>query len=170
MICKEVRKLSEKEMLKIQGKMTIVLKDKTGKVKDKREVTNVITEVGKEEMAGLLLLDVTGRTPFDYIAIGTGTIAADPDDTSLAAETHREDAAGSLIDLTTATTPLDTAQLVATFGGTGYSGTEAVTESGVFNSDIGGILLCRQTFPAINVDWTAGDSIEITWRIQFTTS
>jgi len=158
--------MSKREVLKLQGTMTIVLRDKTGKIKDKRVVTNVITEVGKEAMAGLLLYDVP-ETAFNYIAIGTGTLGATKDDVALQAETHREDAAGTLFDLTPATTPKDTSQLVATFGGAGYTGTEAVTESGVFNADTGGVMLCRQTFAAINVDWDAGDTIEITWRIQF---
>ena len=121
---------------------------------------NGITNAGMAEVAGLLLTDV-GGTAFDYIAIGTGTTAFDPSQTALASETHRENATGTRV--TTSVTN-DTAQLEHTFSG--YSGSESITESGVFNASSGGTMLCRQTFSAISVDWGAGDTLKVTWKIQ----
>jgi limonene-1,2-epoxide hydrolase len=133
--------------------------DKDGNLKDMRRVVDLIVNAGLAEVAALLLADVSG-TAFDYIAIGTGTTAPSASDTALEFETHRVAATGSRV--TTNVTD-DTAQLVATFSG--YSGTEAITEAGVFNAAAGGIMLCRQTFNALNVDWDAGDSVEITEKI-----
>jgi len=147
--------------LKVIGELTIVCKDKSGRIKARRKVKNVITNTGKASMAGLLLADVT-EPAYDYVAIGTGTTPAAATDTALEFETHREAGTGTL---TTVNVTNDTAQLVAIFSG--YTGTEAVTEAGMFNDPTAGDMLCRQTFAAINVDWGAGDSIEITWRVTF---
>lgn len=137
----------------------IRLFDKNGNLKDKREKVDLIVNTGLAEISALLLTDVSG-TAFDYIAIGTGTTAPSATDTALENETHRVAATGSQI---TTNVTNDTAQLVATFSG--YSGQEAITEAGVFNASTGGTMLCRQTFSALNVDWDAGDSIEITEKI-----
>ncbi len=133
--------------------------DKDGNLKDMRRVVDLIVNTGLAEVAGLLLTDV-GGTAFDYVAIGTGTTEPSATDTALENETHRVAATGSRV---TTNVTNDTAQLVATFSG--YSGQEAVTEAGVFNASSGGTMLCRQTFSALNVDWDAGDSIEITEKI-----
>lgn len=139
--------------------MEIRVYDRDGRLKDMRRVVDLIVNAGLAEVAALLLTDVSG-TAFDYIAIGTGTTSPSASDTALEYETHRVAATGSRV---TTNVTNDTAQLVATFSG--YSGTEAVTEAGVFNAASGGTLLCRQTFSALNVDWDAGDSIEITEKI-----
>jgi len=159
-----------KEPMQIRDRMTAVVRTKDGKIKldengrpmirDTGWSPNGITNAGFAEIAGLLLVDV-GGTAFDYIAIGTGTTAFDATQTALVAETHREAGTGSRV--TTAVTN-DTAQLVRTFSG--YSGSEAITESGVFNAASGGTMLCRQTFAALNIDWGAGDTLQITWRIR----
>lgn len=139
--------------------MEIRVFDKNGKLKDMRRVEDLLVNTGLAEVAGLLLTDV-GGTAFDYIAIGTGTTAPAATDTALGTETHRVAATGSRV---TTNVTNDTAQLVATFSG--YTGSEAITEAGVFNAATGGTMLCRQTFSALNVDWDAGDSVEITEKI-----
>jgi len=135
-----------KEKLGLKGEIEILLLDKDGKIKDVRRITNVITNTGKAQTAGLINGVVT--TAFTYIAIGTGTTAESASDTALETETHRESATCSRV---TTNVTNDTAQLQATFSG--YTGTEAVTESGVFDASTGGNMLCRKTFSAINVDW-----------------
>lgn len=62
--------------------------------------------------------------------------------------------------MTTDTTN-DTAQLVATFT---FTGSFAVTETGVLNAASVGTLLARQVFGAINV--ASGDSLQITWKFD----
>ena len=144
------------------GEYEVKLIGKDGTVKEVRKGKNVITNVGKAQVAGLINGVVT--TPFKYIAIGTGTTAPAATDTALATETHRKLA--DSVSRATTNVANDTAVLVATFSG--YTGTEAVTESGVFDASSGGNMLCRQTFSAINVNWSAGDSLQITWKITVT--
>ena len=119
----------------------------------------VVTNAGKAEVAALIGADTSGDgTPFDYIAIGTGTTAESASDTALVNEIQRAAAVGSRV---TVNVTNDTLQLVKdafTFGAS-YS----ITESGVFNASTGGTMLCRKTFDAINV--TADDTLKVTWKI-----
>ena len=147
---------------RLVGEYEIKLVGKDGAVKEVRRGKNVITNAGKAQVAGLINGVVT--TPFKYIAIGTGTAAPAATDTALATETRRKLA--DSVSRATTNVDNDTALLVATFSG--YTGTEAVTESGVFDASSGGNMLCRQTFSAINVNWGAGDSLQITWKIVVT--
>jgi len=167
----ELRKLLEntgerKEQMAVRDRVILEVRDKNGRLKQKYDSgwsLNGITNAGFAEVAGLLLTDV-GGTAFDYIAIGTGTTAFDPTQTTLVSEISRKAGTGSRV--TTSVTN-DTAQLQAQFSSAdGLSGTSAVTESGVFNASSGGTMLCRQTFSALNIDWDAGDTLTVTWKIQ----
>jgi len=150
----------------MSDRIIVVVKDKNGNIKqiyDSGWSKNGITNAGFAEIAGLMLTDV-GGTPFDYVAIGTGTTAFDPSQTALANEIKRKAGTGTRV---TTTVTNDTAQLVAVFSSAdGLSGTSSVTESGVFNASTGGTMLCRQVFTAVNVNWDAGDTLQITWKIQ----
>lgn len=121
---------------------------------------DLVVSAGKAAVAGLILTDVS-VDDFGYLAIGTGTTGPVAGNTALETETHR--VAGTGTRQTTAVAD-DTAQLVATFSG--FSGTEAVTEIGMFNADAAGDMAMRQTFSPLNVDWDKGDSIETTVKIQ----
>lgn len=140
--------------------------DREGNLVDERDTgwhSNTLTNAGFAEVAGLITADV-GGTAFDYIAIGTGTTPPSATDTALQSETHRIGGASVTGTRVTTSVANDTMQLVGTFSG--YTGTEAVTESGVLNASSGGVLLCRQTFSALNINWGAGDSLQVTWRVQ----
>jgi hypothetical protein len=143
--------------------LDVVHRDKDGNILGERHIGpspgRCLTNVGFAEVAGLLLTDV-GGTAFDYIAIGTGTTAEAATDTALVAETHRAAGTGTRV---TVNVTNDTAQLTYTFSG--YATTEAITESGVFNAATGGTLLCRKTFSALNINFAAGDSLAVTWKI-----
>jgi len=151
--------MSVSENIKLKGELELIVFDKDGKVKDKRVLKNIIVNAGKAAVAGLINGVVT--TPFKYIAIGTGTTTPAATDTALASETHR--ALADTVDRVTTNVTNDTARLIKTFSG--YSGSEAITESGVFDSATGGTMLCRQTFAALNINWAGGDSLQITWKI-----
>jgi hypothetical protein len=146
-----------KEPMGMKDRIILRVFDSEGNIKQEYDSgwsRNGITNAGMAEVAGLILLDV-GGTPFDYIAIGTGTTAFDPSQTSLVTEISRKAATGTRV---TTTVTNDTAQLVTTFSSAdGLSGTSAVTESGVFNASTGGTMLCRQTFSALNINWDAGE-------------
>jgi len=149
--------------------MVAIVKDKYGNVLQEHFGEDLITTAGKAAVAALILTDVA-EDAFDYIAIGSGATAANVADTTLDAEIKR--AAGVGTRVTTAVTN-DTAQIVYTFSSgvpAGLNGTstgsQAVEESGVLNASSAGDLLCRQTFSALNIDWDAGDTLQITWKIQ----
>ena len=151
-----------KENVKLRDKMVAKVYDKEGNLKDIREKEDLVVDVGKAQVAGLINGIVT--TAFTYIAIGTGTTAPTASDTGLGTETTRKSASTSRV---TTSVSNDTAQLQATFSSSdGLSGTSAITESGVFDASSGGNMLCRQTFDALNVDWDSGDTLQITWQIQ----
>lgn len=149
------------EGIRLSGIVEKILFDKYGNIKHRQIDKNLVVTAGKAHVAGLLLVDV-GGTAFDYIAIGTGTTAAAAGDTALGTEITTnggQRAAGTGTRVTTTVTN-DTAQLVLTYS---FTGSFAVTESGIFNASSAGTMLCRQVFSAINV--VNGDSLQVTWKI-----
>ena len=157
------------EGVKKLGIMEIVHRRKDGSIVSAETLQNIITYTGMWTAAGLLLSDIS-ENKFDWIAIGTGTTAATIADTALETESHREAAAGTLqYDAVECPNSGDSAgkpcvaQLQYTFSG--YSGTESITEAGAFNAASSGDILNRQVFTAKNVDWTAGDTLQITIKI-----
>jgi hypothetical protein len=142
-------------------------RDKDGNLVAKRDSSwqehKCLCNLGFKEVAGLILTDV-GGTAFDYIGIGTGTTGALATDTTLGTEVKRKAGTGTRV---TTTVTDDTAQIVVTFAAADtLSGTDAITESGVLNAAAAGVLLCRQTFSALNINWDAGDSLQVTWKVQ----
>lgn len=140
----------------------VVLPFVTGRWVNEMEISNLITNAG---MAGVAsrINGAGSEAAFTYIAVGTGTNAANASDTTLQTELAASGlsrAAATASRVTTDQTN-DTAQLVLTYT---VTGTAAVTESGVFNASSSGVLLCRQTFSAINV--VNGDSLQVTWKID----
>lgn len=133
-----------------------------GRWDSQMQISNLITNAGKAAAAGLL--GNTGSiTAFSYIAVGTGTTAANAADTTLETEitdSGLERAASTVSRVTTDVTN-DTTQFLHSFT---VTGTKAVTESGVLNASSSGILLCRQVFSAVNV--VNGDTLQITWKID----
>ena len=133
-------------------------------------VANGVTNAGKAAMASRCN-GSGGEAAFTAIGMGTGTTAFNASDTALETEkkadgtgasgVHALATASVTASRVTTTVTNDTAQLVGTIS---YTATLAVTESGVFNADTSGTLLCRQTFTAVNV--VNGDSLQITWKVK----
>ena len=150
--------------LRLIGSLELTVRDRYGRVKDRRLIRNVITDVGKAQVAGLINGVVT--TPFKYVAIGTGTTAASASDTALEYEVARKE--GTTTRETTNVSN-DTAVVEATFSSAdGLSGSMAITEAGLFDASSGGNMLCRRTFDALNINWDAGDTLTIKWKVQVT--
>lgn len=157
--------MTHKEEGSLKGRFELKLFDEEGNLKDQRKIDNTIVNDGLREVAGLLInvapSDSGDVGEFDSIGIGEGSASVDATDTDLQTPIRRESATTSL---TTTSVTEDTGELVNTFS---FSGSYAIKESGVFNTgtaDTGGDMLCRQTFPVMNV--TNGDSLETTWDIQ----
>jgi hypothetical protein len=157
--------------VKVKDWMEAVVFDQFGQVKQLHIGEDLITSAGKAVVAGCILTDTEAALDkFEYIAIGSGNTAPSTANTTLVDEFIRAAATGTRVQTSA---PNDTAQLVYVFASgkpAGLNGTstgsQAIEESGVFNTDSAGDLLCRQTFGALNIDWDGGDSLQITWKIQ----
>jgi hypothetical protein len=180
-----------KESASIKDQVRTTVYDKYGKIKSDRIQNNglfhrflvnlglahdSITNTGMAALSALIGA-IGSPPPMIYIGIGTGTTAASPSDTWLGTAVTIQQATSATRVTTTQTN--DTLQLVFTFGSGGgqgsLSGTKAITEVVVTNG-VGGssytvpssnICLLRQVYsPADTCDFTAGDTIVVTVKIQ----
>ena len=148
--------------IRLKGVVTIEVRDKYGRTIIKRVLPNVITNVGKAQVAGLINGVVT--TPFKYIAIGDGS-ATNPGscttesatDTALGHEVARTQAS---VSRTTTNVTNDTAVWEATFTA---SATWQICESGIFDASSGGNMLARKTFSTVTL--YSGDQLYIQWKV-----
>jgi len=141
------------DLLKIKGRVSIVLKDKDGNVKETREIDNLVVDSGLDYIASRMK-DATA-TAMTHMALGSGSTAAAAGDTDLGS------ILGSRQTLTSTTATDNTVVYVASFGA--GSATGAVTEAGIFNASSGGSMLCRTVFSVVNK--AAGDTMSVTWTI-----
>ncbi len=137
---------------KATGKLTVEIKDKDGKIKDTRELTNLVVSDGLDFIASRMK-DATA-TAMSHMAIGTGSTTAASGDSALGTEAARQ-------ALTSTTVSSNTVEYVASFAA--GTGTGAITEAGILNGASGGTLLCRTVFSVVNKG--ASDSMTITWTI-----
>ena len=134
-----------------------------GNWSDKLVISNLITNDGFAGMASRC--NGSGaEAAFTYIAVGTGVGGAAVGDSTLGTELAADGLTRAAASASLKTTDVtdDTASLTKTFT---VTGTQAVTESGVFNAGADGVLLSRQVFAAVNV--VDGDSLQITWDYDF---
>lgn len=125
-------------------------------------ISNLVTSAGKAGVASRIN-GAGSEAAFTYVAVGTGTTAANAADTTLETEITDSGLARAAATASRVTTDVtnDTAQLQLTYT---VTGTKAVTESGVLNAASSGVLAARQVFSAINV--VNGDSLQITWKFD----
>lgn len=145
-----------KDTMKAAGKLSIVVKDANGNVKDTREVENLVVDTGLDFIAsrmGGVSADV-----MSHMAIGTGTTAAAAGDTDV------ETINGSREALDSATVTDNTIVYVGSFD----SRTGAITEAGIFNAATAGTMLCRTVYSPINL--TSADSLTVTWTVTISAS
>lgn len=139
-----------------KGRIKFDLYDSSGNLKETREINNVVVTVGKNYLADWLTQATQADYFMRYIALGTGTNAANASDTALQTELSTR-VAGTL------TPSSNVWQNVASFGPGVDTG--AITESGIFSASTSGTMFARQTFAVINKG--AGDSLQVTWQITF---
>lgn len=144
------------DKLKVTGRINFKLFGADGKLKDEREINNVVVTVGKNYLATWLTAATQADYFMRYIGLGTGTNAANASDTTLQTELSSR-VAGTL------TPSSNVWQNVASFGPGVDTG--AITESGIFSASSAGTMFARQTFAVINKG--AGDSLQVTWQITF---
>ena len=142
-----------KENTHLSGKLTILLTDSKGNVKECREETNTVVTTGLNFIASRIGGDSSSL--MSHMAIGSGTTTAAASDTDL------ESILGSREALDSTTVTNNTIKYIASFESGEGSG--AVTEAGIFNASSGGTMLCRTTFPVVNK--IVDDVLTITWTI-----
>ncbi len=159
---KGIKNLQFNESKGLKGFISIEVRGKDGKIKDQREVQNLIVSAGKAGAASRIN-GAGSEAAFTYLAVGTGATAAAAGDTALQTEITDSGLARASATCTRVTTSVtnDTAQLAYTWS---VSGTKAVTECGILNAASTGTLLGRQVFTAVNVQ--SGDSLAVTYKIQ----
>ena len=134
------------------GKLTIEVKDKDGKLKQREEVKNLVVDTGLAYIASRM--KDASATAMSHMAIGTGSTAAAAGNTALGSEAARQ-------ALTSTTVTSNAVAYVASFAA--GTGTGAITEAGILNGASGGTLLCRTVFSVVNKG--ASDSMTITWTV-----
>jgi hypothetical protein len=147
-----------KDTFKAKGRLSIVLTDSDGNVKDTRQVDNLVVNTGLDFIASRM--KDTTLDAMSHMALGSGTTAAAGGDTAL------ESQLGSREALDTTTVTANAIEYVSSFEA--GEGTGAVTEAGIFNADTAGTMLCRTVFDVVNKG--ADDSLAITWTITITAS
>ena len=134
-----------------------------GKIIEERHLENLVTSAGKAGIASRIS-GAGAEAAFTYVAIGIGTTAAAIGDTTLVSEITTvggQRAADASLTRETTTVTNDTAVIDYTYT---FTGTLAVTESGILNASSAGTLLSRRVFSAINV--VSGDSLQVIWKFQ----
>jgi hypothetical protein len=144
--------MRNKDFLSATGKLSIVVNDNAGNLKQELNVTNLVVDTGLDYIASRM--KDTSATAMSHMAIGSGTDDPANDDTTLQTELGR-------VSLTSTTVTSNSVEYVATFAA--GTGTGAVTEAGIFNASSAGTMLCRTEFAVINK--AAGDSMTITWTV-----
>ena len=143
--------------IKATGRLSVVLKDSSGQVKDSRDINNLVVTSGLGYIASRMKDTTEGA--MSYMAIGTGTVAAAAGDTTLGTELDRN-------ALTSTTVTGNQIEYVASWAA--GDGTGAVTEAGIFNDVTAGTMLARTVFDVVNK--AANDSLSITWTITLSAS
>ena len=95
--------------------------------------------------------------PMSHMAVGTGTIAVDMDDTELG--TQLDDR----VALTSTTVSDNVLEFSAIFEGTTHAG--AITEAGIFNAATLGTMLNRVVFGVVTIN--EPDTLTIVWTLTF---
>ena len=140
------------EQIKVTGDVLVEITGPDGKVKDRREIKNLVVSAGKTFIASRMV--GTSSAVMSHMAIGASSTAAAAGDATLGSELGR-------VALASSTSSGAVATYTATFpAGTG---TGAVVEAGILNAASAGTLLCRTTFAVVNKG--VDDAMSITWAI-----
>jgi hypothetical protein len=128
----------------------------------KYNVPNTILDVGKSQIAGLIVSDLNVGSRFDWMSIGLGSSTISGNQLVLGSEYIRVATAGST---TTGSSTNNTAQFIGSFG-IGSDG-KTINEAAIFNSSASnaGSILSRTTFA--NIVASSGDQINIAWKVAF---
>jgi hypothetical protein len=143
------------QSLKLKGRYFAVLYGPDGEVKASVSAPNVVTTNGKEFLASYLnSATTTAQNTLQFIAIGTDSTAEAVGNTGLGVELARHTGTVSYVSNAIY-------QVSATFAA--GSGTGAIVEYGLYNTNTGGTLFSRNTDLPINKG--AGDSLTVVYQL-----
>jgi len=140
------------DLARLKGTVTLLKFNKKGEIVEETRLNNLLVDTGLEYAAKLL--NGVSTSPFQYIAIGSGSTSAQTTDTDLESE----------VDRTSASTFYESpykAKFTAIFN---FTSSTTIREAGIFNDATGGNLLSRVTFADKNFD--AGESLGVSWTIE----
>jgi len=146
------------DKLQLKGQVALVLKDKDGKVKQQKEVNNLIVDTGLNFICDRMK-DAT-ESVMSHMGVGSNSTAAAAGDTDLGTLLGSREA----LDSTTVTNN----QIVFVASFEANDGTGTIEEAGVFNAATGGTMLCRVLTGTITK--SASDTLTITWTITLSAS
>lgn len=145
-----------KDKIKATGRVHIVLTGPDGKVKETRDIKNLVVDAGEAFIASRMA--GTASAVMSHMGIGTGTTAAAAGDTAL------ETAAGARVALSSASASGSVMTYQASFPAGASTG--AITEAGIFNDLTAGTMLCRTVFAVVNK--LADDTLSVNWAVTIT--
>ena len=170
------------ENFKLRGSVDIKLVGPDGELKESRYIPNLVVQTGKNYIATRMIgtsnataVATTNSVTscMTHMAVGTSTTTASVNDTTLGTEVAvaGDIAAYTRAPVASTTQSTGVVTYVAVFGTnnpqrTNTSNTTAITEAAIFNSStaaLGGTMLCRTTFNAVNKG--NDDTLQITWTI-----
>lgn len=156
--------MKAREALDMKGRLTWQMHNADNAVLEEQTVPNKIVLSGRKLIAQMFVKS-NEIAPFSYIAVGTGTTEPQANDQQLQAEVFRKEI-----------TPVDLTKDISVEGdreklrvSTELDFTEAndvpLTEAGLFNASVGGVMYNRVVFKPINK--TKDFKLTLIWEIQF---
>jgi hypothetical protein len=149
------------DKLTIAGKLSLVLTDQNGNIKQVVEKPNLVVNTGLAFITGRMLN--AASSVMSHMGLGTGATAAAAGNTDLGAALGARQA---LTSSTQSGANNQSAVYVASFGAGVATG--AITEAGIFNALTAGTMLCRTVFGVVNKG--AQDTLTLTWTITLSAS
>jgi len=140
-----------------KGKLRVELFGPDGKLKEERNIENLMTNVGEAHIADQLA-SAPDESAMSHMAVGTGTTAPTSANTVLEFEIDR-----NALTSRTQGSAGDDNDIIYVGDWAAADATGAITEAGILNSSAAGTLLARATFAAINKG--AADTLKITWTV-----
>lgn len=147
---------------------------KDGNLVEERQIPNVITNVGKNELASLLSSVSTGNSLITHFGFGTSTTQESASDTQLGSELSGNGYSRVSASLSTSGNVLSAQGTL-----TNLSSPVTVTEGGLFNASTGGSLFAHKAgvsgtdsngkpigFGSFSFSKTT-DALQVTWSISF---
>lgn len=141
------------DSLKVIGSLELTLRDSNNRVKERRQVHNLVVQGGRELIASQLAEGEIGKP--SHMAVGSGESIPDLSQSTLDNELAR-------VALKSTTRSTNTVTYECEFGPT--IGTGEITESGIFNGDSAGVMLNRATFGVITKE--SADTLTIKWNLS----